>query len=84
MTPAKAACSQRRSAAWATVPGAGTAVTHTLAPGRVGWVQVARGSATLNGEQLYPGDGVAIEDAGSVEITGTSADAEVLLFDMKS
>ncbi len=49
--------------------------------GRVAWVQVARGSAKLNGEQLYPGDGVAIEQAGKLELSGTS-DAEVLVFDM--
>ena len=31
-------------------------------------MQVVRGSATLNGEQLYPGDGVAIEQAGKLEL----------------
>jgi redox-sensitive bicupin YhaK (pirin superfamily) len=67
---------------YSTLPGEGKTVTHSLNTGRVGWVQVARGSVTLNGQQLYPGDGVAIESAGPVEITGTSADAEVLLFDM--
>jgi redox-sensitive bicupin YhaK (pirin superfamily) len=45
-------------------------------------VQVARGTATLNGEQLRPGDGVAIEKAGALELVGTSDDAELLLFDM--
>ena len=67
---------------YASLPGEGRSVTHTLRPGRSAWVQVARGSASLNGEQLYPGDGVAIEAAGPIEITGTSPDAEALLFDM--
>lgn len=58
------------------------AVTHTLKSGRIAWVQVARGTARLNGEQLHPGDGVAIEEAGEIELAGTSKDAEVLLFDM--
>jgi redox-sensitive bicupin YhaK (pirin superfamily) len=45
-------------------------------------VQVAHGTARLNGEQLYPGDGVAIEEAGVIALAGTSPDAEILLFDM--
>ncbi|WP_072377892.1 pirin family protein [Hyphomicrobium sp. NDB2Meth4] len=66
---------------YATVLGDGDKVEHELKQGRVGWVQVARGTATLNGEQLYPGDGVAVEDAGKLEIVGSS-EAEVLVFDM--
>jgi quercetin 2,3-dioxygenase len=67
---------------YATVLGNGDKVDHELKAGRVAWVQVARGSATLNGEQLYPGDGVAIDAAGTLELAGSS-DAEVLVFDMK-
>jgi redox-sensitive bicupin YhaK (pirin superfamily) len=66
---------------YATVLGDGDAVTHELKSGRAAWVQVARGTATLNGEQLRPGDGVAIEAPGKLELAGTS-DAEVLVFDM--
>lgn len=66
---------------YATVLGEGDSVAHELKAGRIAWVQVARGSATLNGEQLYPGDGVAIEAAGKLELTGTS-ESEVLVFDM--
>jgi redox-sensitive bicupin YhaK (pirin superfamily) len=66
---------------YATVLADGDAVTHEVKAGRVAWVQVASGSARLNGEQLYPGDGVAIEEAGRLELSGTS-DGEVLLFDM--
>jgi redox-sensitive bicupin YhaK (pirin superfamily) len=66
---------------YATVLGDKDAVSHELRNGRVAWVQVARGSATLNGEQLYPGDGVAVETAGTLQLAGTS-DAEVLVFDM--
>ncbi len=67
---------------YATVLGASDAVSHELKSGRVAWVQVARGSAKLNGEPLYPGDGAAVDEAGKLELAGTSADAEVLLFDM--
>lgn len=66
---------------YATVLGNGDKVEHELKAGRVGWVQVARGTATFNGEQLYPGDGVAVEEAGKLEIAGTS-EAEILVFDM--
>jgi len=59
----------------------GDVVTHDLGDGRKGWLQVARGSVTLNDRQLYPGDGVAIEGPADVRIAATS-ETEVLLFDM--
>lgn len=58
----------------------GTSVTHTFKPGRAGWVQVARGSVTVNGEQLAAGDGAAIEGEGEVTLKGEGA--EFLLFDL--
>jgi quercetin 2,3-dioxygenase len=67
---------------YTTLLGDGEAVTHTLQDGRVGWVQVANGTVTLNGDQLYPGDGVAVSEPGTLQLVGTSEDAEVLLFDM--
>ena len=67
---------------YATLLGEGERTRHTFRPGRAGWLQVARGTATVNDVQLYPGDGVAIEAIDDVAITGTSADTEVLLFDM--
>jgi redox-sensitive bicupin YhaK (pirin superfamily) len=67
---------------YATLLDEGGSVGHTLREGRIGWVQMARGTATLNGEQLRPGDGVAIDSAGPLELVGTSDDAELLLFDM--
>ena len=67
---------------YATLPGDGGTVTHELATGRIGWVQVAQGTATLNGGQLRPGDGVALDAGAKIALTGTSDDAEVLVFDM--
>lgn len=61
--------------------GDGETLTHALRDGRKAWVQVARGSVTLNGEQLYPGDGAAVSGEARLELTATS-DAEILLFDM--
>ena len=59
----------------------GEAVDHAIAPGRGGWVQVARGSISLNGETLREGDGAAISVSGPLRLKGLD-DAEVLLFDM--
>ena len=67
---------------YATLLEDGGSVSHTLKAGRSAWVQVATGTATLNGEQLYPGDGVAVTEPGALDLVGTSQDAEVLLFDM--
>ena len=66
---------------YATLLAKDESVTHALKDGRVGWVQVARGRVTLNGERLEAGDGAAIEAPGTFTLAG-SVDAEILLFDM--
>ena len=66
---------------YATVLGEGESVKHTLKPERHAYVQVARGSVTLNGSKLSTGDGAAISAEKSVELTGVE-NAEVLLFDL--
>lgn len=60
---------------------AGTKVEHAFAPGRLGWLQVACGSVTLNGQDLDEGDGAAIERQTDLSVTA-GTDAEILLFDM--
>src|SRR5246127_4824712 len=66
---------------YATVLGAGESVKHELKPERHAYVQVARGSVTLNGTKLAAGDGAAISREKALELTGVE-DAEVLLFDL--
>jgi redox-sensitive bicupin YhaK (pirin superfamily) len=66
---------------YATVLGDGDTVSHELAEGRKGWVQVAKGSAMLNEQLLDAGDGVAVEGPATIGLTGTS-ETEILLFDM--
>jgi quercetin 2,3-dioxygenase len=61
---------------------AGDAPTHRLAPGRAAWLQVARGGVDLAGETLRAGDGAAIGEVEEIALAA-SADAELLLFDMK-
>jgi redox-sensitive bicupin YhaK (pirin superfamily) len=67
---------------YATLPGDGVTVNHAFAAGRIGWVHVAQGTVNLNGEELRPGDGVALYAGAKISLTGTSDDAEVLVFDM--
>jgi quercetin 2,3-dioxygenase len=66
---------------YATVLAPGESVEHALKPDRHAYVQVARGSVTLNGAQLDAGDGAAISAEKSLQLTGVN-DAEVLLFDL--
>ena len=61
----------------------GKSLRHPLAPGRHAWIQVARGSVTVNGKKLDQGDGAAVSDEPTIELTGASASpAELLLFDL--
>jgi redox-sensitive bicupin YhaK (pirin superfamily) len=60
---------------------AGEEATHTTERSRKGWVQVASGAVTVNGETLAAGDGAAIAYEEAVAIRAT-ADSELLLFDM--
>jgi quercetin 2,3-dioxygenase len=50
-------------------------------PDRHIWVQVATGSATLNGTLLNEGDGAAMSTESAIELTGAS-DSEVVVFDL--
>jgi redox-sensitive bicupin YhaK (pirin superfamily) len=58
----------------------GDTLTHTLRNGRQAWVQVARGTASVNGVTLAAGDGAAVSDERQLTLTGSGA--EVLLFDL--
>jgi len=66
---------------YATVLGAGENVKHELKPERHAYVQVARGSVTLNGKKMETGDGAAISEEKSLELAAVEK-AEVLLFDL--
>ena len=63
--------------------GSGESVAHTLDAGRHGWVQVARGHVSLNGQQMKEGDGAAISSESNVSLSGAGPDGgEILLFDL--
>ena len=59
----------------------GDHVSYQLQPNRYGWLQVAKGEVSLNGNALKAGDGVALSEAESLKI-GTDTGAEILLFDL--
>jgi redox-sensitive bicupin YhaK (pirin superfamily) len=69
------------AAIWLALLSSGDEVTHELAPGRHGWVQVASGSVALDQHTLSEGDGAAISGEARVALRGV-ADAEVLVFDL--
>lgn len=54
-------------------------IKHKLEPGRFAWVQVARGSMLMNGNELQAGDGAALSNETAVELSGHG---EALVFDL--
>jgi len=60
---------------------AGDEVSLATERTRKGWVQVASGAVTVNGEELAAGDGAAIAYEDNIAIRASSA-TELLLFDM--
>ena len=83
-------------AVYATIMHAGHALGHPLAPGRLGYVHVVRGSATVNGIALRGGDALKLSDEPSVLLAGDddasagrayagrayAGCAEILVFDL--
>lgn len=67
---------------YASILADGDEVTHELAAGRHAWLQLIRGTVTVNGVRLEPGDGAAVSEEPRVSIRSESADSEFLLFDL--
>ncbi len=66
---------------WAARLGAGQQTDFAPRPGRVQWVQVARGAVELNGQHLAAGDGAAIDGETALALRAETP-AELLLFDL--
>lgn len=63
----------------------GESVRYELKGGRHAWVQVVRGSATLNAHDLRGGDGAAVSDERTLEIVSRATrggQTELLVFDL--
>jgi quercetin 2,3-dioxygenase len=56
-------------------------VTHSLAPGRRGYVHVARGKLSVNGQPLEAGDALKATDTAEI-VLEKAGNAEVILFDL--
>jgi redox-sensitive bicupin YhaK (pirin superfamily) len=56
-------------------------VEHPITAGRHAWLQVLRGSVTVNGATLETSDGVAVSNETKLTFTGVKP-AEVMLFDL--
>ena len=66
---------------FASILDAGERVERTMDATRYGWIQVARGSITVNDEIAEQGDGVMVMGESSLQIAGNEA-SELLLFDL--
>jgi len=66
---------------YATELSAGASLRHAFEAGRHGWLQVARGVALLEGDELREGDGAAISEEPAITVT-SPVGAELLLFDL--
>ena len=60
---------------------AGQQVGYEPATGRHAWLQVLRGSVSLNSDDLQTSDGAAVTEENLLTIQATS-DAEIMLFDL--
>jgi redox-sensitive bicupin YhaK (pirin superfamily) len=59
----------------------GQSVRHSIPGGHNAWLQLIRGSISLNGQQLQPGDGAAVQQEQKLEVTAQD-ESELLLFDL--
>jgi hypothetical protein len=66
---------------YASVLGSGERLEHSIPDGRCGFLQVARGSIAIDGDELAAGDGAALNSPHILSVVATT-DAEILLFDM--
>ncbi|WP_456268619.1 pirin family protein [Kushneria sp. AK178] len=66
---------------YATLLDSDTALTHTLAPGRRGYVHLARGALEVNDHALEGGDALRLEDEAQITLA-RGRDAEALVFDL--
>jgi redox-sensitive bicupin YhaK (pirin superfamily) len=66
---------------FASILGAGERVERTMDANRYAWIQVARGSITVNDKIAEQGDGAIVMGESSLQIAGNEA-SELLLFDL--
>lgn len=67
---------------YATILGPGQGLDYELGPQRHAWLHVARGRATVNGQELAAGDAVSTGPGQRLAVQGGAEEAELLLFDL--
>jgi redox-sensitive bicupin YhaK (pirin superfamily) len=67
---------------FASILDAGQEVERVMDPARYAWIQVARGSITVNDEEARQGDGLVVVGESNLKIKAQDA-AEILLFDLQ-
>jgi len=60
----------------------GEPLRRELVPRRKAWIQVVKGSVSMQGHDLVEGDGAAISEEGRLLFIGTGDGGEFLLFDL--
>ena len=60
----------------------GDRLNYAVNSNRSLWLQVARGSVTINGKTVNSGDGIAITQEPKIALIATSNDTEILMFDL--
>ena len=66
---------------YGTILEAGDTLTHQLEQSRQAYIHLARGKASINGQQMSAGDGIVIADKQQLNFEGIEC-AEILLFDL--
>ncbi len=61
--------------------GAGQSIAYQLDDTRHAWLQIARGTLSLNGQKLDQGDGASMSSENQLSISAAAA-SEFLLFDL--
>lgn len=67
---------------FASVLDEGAELAHAFAPGRYGWLQLAKGGIEIAGATMQAGDGARIEDEREIRLAALAPDTELLLFDL--
>ena len=66
---------------YSTILEAGDEVTAPLRDDRAAWIQIVRGEVSVNSQELQAGDGLAVADTHSIELSDADS-AEILIFDL--
>lgn len=59
-----------------------TDIKHSFAPGRYGWLQLARGGLEIGGLVMQAGDGAKISEVETLSLKAIAPETEFLLFDL--